>query len=103
MEIKIHTGSSEDSAAQVLKAATIIGEIKKVSHSRKKNSQPFFETIITGKEGKIIVLEDLSSGFNGRGPDELTKVLLTLGFDKQDVEYHVLINDNNEHTFTLEK
>ncbi|WP_042472758.1 hypothetical protein [Bacillus ndiopicus] len=79
-----------------------LGEIISVKHSRNSNEIDY-ETIIKGENATLYIQSGFASGYGGTGPRALVKLLVSFGFDEEEVERLVVLNTDNKFEFELRK
>ena len=79
-----------------------LGNVTSVIHRRNSNNIEY-ETIIDGEYKTLRIHSGFSSGYGGTGPRAFEKVLVELGFDKDEVSELVILNSENTFEFELKK
>ncbi|TYS57909.1 hypothetical protein FZD47_24035 [Bacillus infantis] len=94
VEVKITVNNSSDAAKVAQRYLSVFGEVVKVEMQdyEKYDSDDHLLTL-TNKDGDKMLVNYLTSGYVGHGPNNLKKILVSAGYEKEKVEE--LVSNNN--------
>lgn len=100
--IRYEAGTTDEAEQFIKDNISKIGKINYVKHRRRRHEVDYITTF-GGEVETIELIGGLTSGYEGKGPNGLERVLVSLGIDKQKANDKVHEqSDKENHEFIIE-